>query len=173
MHCGKKIGNLQIICKTLIGFPFLFVANYEFQLDKAKILKKCNKQLPPIFCMLIGGYCSIFWIFCFDQLRFHSSIGTDMKIHVIPFVWDTNYLLNLDNNWHLKRDHGCLIVRYLLWPISALDPTYQKCFSSLDVTLCFCLCPPLSPVTLFLMPFAQSFLHDCKSNILQFTWHIS
>ena len=47
----EKLRNLQIICKTLIGFPFLFVANYEFQLDKAKILKKCNKQLPSIYCM--------------------------------------------------------------------------------------------------------------------------
>ena len=38
MHCGKKIGSLQIICETLIGFPVLFVANYEFQLVKAKTL---------------------------------------------------------------------------------------------------------------------------------------
>ena len=27
-HCGKKIGDLRIICRTLIGFPFHSIANY-------------------------------------------------------------------------------------------------------------------------------------------------
>ena len=35
---------------------FIFVTmNHESV--KAKIFKLCTKQLPPIFCMLIGGYC--------------------------------------------------------------------------------------------------------------------
>ena len=40
LHCGKKIGDLQIICRTLNGFGFLSVTNYETLVGPSKYITK-------------------------------------------------------------------------------------------------------------------------------------
>ena len=53
IHCGKKIGDAQIICRTLRGSGCLIVANPEFLVGQSKIFKIWNKQQPPMLIQLI------------------------------------------------------------------------------------------------------------------------
>ena len=56
-HCGKKIGDLQIIVRPQYRFGFLFVTNYKFLVHQSKIFQRWNKQRPSLVYMPIGGSC--------------------------------------------------------------------------------------------------------------------
>ena len=48
LHCGNKIGDLQIICRTLNGFGFLSVTNYECLVGPSKYIYITGLELARV-----------------------------------------------------------------------------------------------------------------------------
>ena len=78
IHCGKKIGDAQIICRTLRGSGCLIVANPEFLVGQSKMFKRWNKQQPPKSIQLI----QFFSVFFFDLKKVFSWLQAEIRIHV-------------------------------------------------------------------------------------------
>ena len=72
-HCGKKIGDVQIIYRTLYGSEFLLVALYEFLFGQKKSSNNADaKNLYAYWWVLL--LILFFGIFHFDKLKLRSWV---------------------------------------------------------------------------------------------------
>ena len=82
-HKQIKIGDLLSICRTLHGFGFLYIANYEVLVGESKVFLGWNKQQPAI---------------SFDKLDYeqkpksmYSPTNNSHIPYFLPAVFDVNY----------------------------------------------------------------------------------
>ena len=77
MHCGKKLGDVRIIHRTLCRSGFLLVTFYEFLVGQKKSTIGISSRCEKFVCLLVSAAYSIFGIFCFDQLKLGTSRNPD------------------------------------------------------------------------------------------------
>ena len=85
LHCGKKIGDLQIIQSTQHKFDILSGANYirKFSWPEQKFLAgEINNDRQWIHKLLIFAAYSIHEYCCSNHLNFCSWINTEIQIYV-------------------------------------------------------------------------------------------
>ena len=77
VHCGKKLGDVRIIHRTLCRSGFLLVTFYEFLVGQKKSTIGISSRCEKFVCLLVSAAYSIFGIFCFDQLKLGTSRNPD------------------------------------------------------------------------------------------------
>ena len=82
-HYGKKIGDFQIISRTLNRLTFLLIANYVFNVGQCKIVKRWNMQQPPI--SLVGYEQK--WKSVYGPTNFFFQIKAFNKLFIMSELW--------------------------------------------------------------------------------------